>query len=586
MANSPDNLSMALFCDFENVALGVRDANYEKFDIKPVLERLLLKGSIVVKKAYCDWDRYKGFKATMHEANFELIEIPHVRQSGKNSADIRMVVDALDLCYTKSHVNTFVIISGDSDFSPLVSKLRENNKQVIGVGVKQSTSDLLIANCDEFIFYDALVREKQRALARRQQPADAPQQARRTPEEERKRKEASDARRSEALELAVETFDALMAERGDSGKIWASVLKEAIKRRRPDFNENYFGFRTFGNLLEEAHNRGLMEFGRDDKSGAYVFRSSGGSSAGTAPSQTSGSQAFNSQAPATQAPRAEQPYERPVSRYFPPEAFAPAAAPTPVPAPVAVADPVADAPEVEAENDEQPPASYGRSRGGRRGGQRDGREGREGRDNRDGRDSRDGRENRSEAGAPRGEGQPAQQPPRSQGQNPPALPEHDSAIAAAAAEAEARARARKARELRERQEQAAATSRRTATPTPEENDAPAGLPPAPVNEQTSAAPTNEGATPDATAEDTSTQASPRRRSRGGRSGAKARAQANEAQAELPNDTVGAPVEAAEPAATVVVASPEATPIDAASVDTAAPAAKKARRPRAAAKKAG
>lgn len=160
MPSSPDSISMALFCDFENVALGVRDAKYEKFDIKLVLERLLLKGSIVVKKAYCDWDRYKGFKAAMHEANFELIEIPHVRQSGKNSADIRLVVDALDLCYTKSHVDTFVIISGDSDFSPLVSKLRENAKQVIGVGVKQSTSDLLIANCDEFIFYDDLVREQ------------------------------------------------------------------------------------------------------------------------------------------------------------------------------------------------------------------------------------------------------------------------------------------------------------------------------------------------------------------------------------------------------------------------------------------
>src|SRR5690606_12339816 len=161
MASSSESLSMALFCDFENVALGVRDARYEQFDIKLVLERLLLKGNIVVKKAYCDWERYKGFKASMHEANFELIEIPHVRQSGKNSADIRLVVDALDLCYTKSHVNTFVIISGDSDFSPLVSKLRENRSEVIGVGIKQSTSDLLIANCDEFIFYDDLVRESQ-----------------------------------------------------------------------------------------------------------------------------------------------------------------------------------------------------------------------------------------------------------------------------------------------------------------------------------------------------------------------------------------------------------------------------------------
>ena len=264
---------MAVFCDFENVALGVRDANYEKFDIKPILERLLLKGSIVVKKAYCDWDRYKSFKGTMHEANFELIEIPHVRQSGKNSADIRLVVDALDLCYTKAHVNTFVIISGDSDFSPLVSKLRENAKQVIGVGVKQSTSDLLVANCDEFIFYDDLVRESRRTAAKRD-ARDTPV-AKRSPDEEVRRKEKYESRKTEAIEMAVETFDALVSERGDSGKIWASMLKEAIKRRKPDFSESYYGFRTFGNLLEEAQTRGLLEFGRDEKSGAYVYRSSG-----------------------------------------------------------------------------------------------------------------------------------------------------------------------------------------------------------------------------------------------------------------------------------------------------------------------
>lgn len=273
MASSNDNVSMALFCDFENVALGVRDANYDKFDIKPVLERLLLKGSIVVKKAYCDWDRYKGFKAPMHEANFELIEIPHVRQSGKNSADIRMVVDALDLCYTKSHVDTFVIISGDSDFSPLVSKLRENAKKVIGVGVKQSTSDLLVANCDEFIFYDDLVRESRRAAKR--DSRDAQPAVKRTPEEEKRRSDDMEKRRNQAMEIVVGTFDALVSERGDSGKIWASVLKEAIKRRKPDFSESYYGFRTFGNLLEEARARGLLEFGRDEKSGAYVYRSSG-----------------------------------------------------------------------------------------------------------------------------------------------------------------------------------------------------------------------------------------------------------------------------------------------------------------------
>ena len=267
MAANNDTASMALFCDFENIALGVRDARYDKFDIRPILERLLAKGSIVVKKAYCDWDRYKAFKAGMHEANFELIEIPHVRQSGKNSADIRLVVDALDLCYTKSHVDTFVIISGDSDFSPLVSKLRENAKRVIGVGVKQSCSDLLIANCDEFIYYDDLVRDQ--SAQRRENRESAP---RRTPEEENSRREKLEARKTKAVELAASTFSDMIADRGESERIWASVLKEVIKRRNPGFNETYFGFRSFGNLLEEAANRGLIGFGRDEKSGAYVTR--------------------------------------------------------------------------------------------------------------------------------------------------------------------------------------------------------------------------------------------------------------------------------------------------------------------------
>jgi uncharacterized LabA/DUF88 family protein len=285
MASSPDITSMALFCDFENVALGVRETHHEKFDIKLVLERLLLKGSIVVKKAYCDWERYKGFKSSMHEASFELIEIPHVRQSGKNSADIRLVVDALDLCYTKSHVNTFVIISGDSDFSPLVSKLRENNKQVIGVGVKQSTSDLLVSNCDEFIFYDDLVRESGRQSIRREQrPAQEksrrPAPASGNSEDDRRRDEAEN-RKTKAVELALETFDALYSERGDGGKIWASVLKEAIKRRKPDFSESYYGFRSFGGLLEEMQARGFLEMGRDEKSNAYVFRSNGAAPAAT-----------------------------------------------------------------------------------------------------------------------------------------------------------------------------------------------------------------------------------------------------------------------------------------------------------------
>lgn len=318
MASSPDAVSMALFCDFENVALGVRDANYEKFDIKPVLERLLLKGSIVVKKAYCDWDRYKAFKATMHEANFELIEIPHVRQSGKNSADIRMVVDALDLCYTKSHVDTFVIISGDSDFSPLVSKLRENAKHVIGVGVKQSTSDLLIANCDEFIFYDDLVRarEAQRSATRRD---SAPAQAKRSPEDEKKRKEESEARKNKAIDLVVATLEDLMAERADGDKIWASVLKEAIKRRKPDFNEAYYGFRAFGNLLQEAQARGFLEFGRDEKSGAYVSRGRGVASV---PDVAPANAPASAPAPALAEPAAAVPEHAPVHAEAPEAASA------------------------------------------------------------------------------------------------------------------------------------------------------------------------------------------------------------------------------------------------------------------------
>ena len=271
MAAGNDTASMALFCDFENIALGVRDAQYEKFDIRPVLERLLAKGSIVVKKAYCDWERYKGFKAAMHEANFELIEIPHVRQSGKNSADIRMVVDALDLCYTKAHVDTFVIISGDSDFSPLVSKLRENAKKVIGVGVKQSCSDLLVTNCDEFIYYDDLVREREaQRVALRRERDQGP--GKRSPEEEQKRREKLEERKHRAVELVAATFADMIADRGDNERIWASVLKEVIKRRNPGFNESYFGFRSFGNLLDEAAQRGLLSVGRDDKSGNYVTR--------------------------------------------------------------------------------------------------------------------------------------------------------------------------------------------------------------------------------------------------------------------------------------------------------------------------
>jgi uncharacterized protein (TIGR00288 family) len=277
-----DTMIMALFCDFENVALGVRDARYPKFDIEKVLERLLLKGNIVVKKAYCDWERYKEFKADMHEASFELIEIPHVRQSGKNSADIRMVVDALDLCYTKSHVDTFVVISGDSDFSPLVSKLRENNKLVIGVGVKNSASDLLIANCDEFIYYDDLVRGQQkrkprkRAAAPTAQPgASAPAStAAATPVAEPApvSGEEETERRQQALDLVMETVEALFAERGAGEKIWGSMVKQALKRRKPGFNESYYGFRSFSKLLDEAAARKLLELEDDEKSGGVIIR--------------------------------------------------------------------------------------------------------------------------------------------------------------------------------------------------------------------------------------------------------------------------------------------------------------------------
>ena len=298
MASEPDTKIMALYCDFENVALGVRDARYPKFDIEKVLERLLLKGNIVVKKA-------------MHEANFELIEIPHVRQSGKNSADIRMVVDALDLCYTKAHVDTFVIISGDSDFSPLVSKLRENAKTVIGVGVKNSTSDLLIANCDEFIYYDDLVREEKKRVAKRaaktpakptakaaaKRAAEAPAEEapvagkpaaktrKRTskkaakeaeaepapPEPEAAPLRAEGAKIQEALDLIVGTVEALAEERGGDDKVWGSMVKQAIKRVKPGFNESYYGFRSFNALLEEAQARGLLALERDEKSGGYAL---------------------------------------------------------------------------------------------------------------------------------------------------------------------------------------------------------------------------------------------------------------------------------------------------------------------------
>ncbi len=265
MSDHDSDATMAVFLDLENIALGTRDAHYPTFNIQKVLERLLLKGHIVVKKAYCDFDRYKDFKRGLHEAAFELIEIPHLRQSGKNSADIRMVVDALDLCYTKGHVDTFVVVSGDSDFSPLVSKLRENAKTVIGVGVNSSTSDLFLNNCDEFIYYDDLVRAEpskaQRRTAMSSSPAKPVEGENKGPSLEK------------AFDLVAETLGAITEERGENEPIWGSMIKQAIKRRHPGFNERAHGFRSFNDLLAEAQKRGLLKLQADEKSGGYTVRS-------------------------------------------------------------------------------------------------------------------------------------------------------------------------------------------------------------------------------------------------------------------------------------------------------------------------
>jgi uncharacterized protein (TIGR00288 family) len=264
MNSQETNATMAVFLDLENIALGTRDAHYPRFDIQKVIERLLLKGHIVVKKAYCDFDRYKEFKRDLHEAAFELIEIPHVRQSGKNSADIRMVVDALDLCYTKSHVDTFVIVSGDSDFSPLVSKLRENDKTVVGVGVKNSTSDLFINNCDQFLYYDDLVRPQP---PKGRPPAAAKPAA--VPSSEPAPKTFDP---TEGLNLVMKTFEAITQERDEDELIWGSMIKETLKRQHPGFNERVYGFRSFSDLLLEAQKRGLLKLQADEKSGGYTVR--------------------------------------------------------------------------------------------------------------------------------------------------------------------------------------------------------------------------------------------------------------------------------------------------------------------------
>jgi uncharacterized LabA/DUF88 family protein len=295
-----DAPNLAIFCDYENVAIGVREARYDEFDIQLCLERLLDKGKVVVKKAYADWERYKHAKRGMHEAAFEMIEIPHVSYSGKNSADIRLVVDALDLCWVKKHVDTFVVISGDSDFSPLVSKLRENDKRVIGLGVKSSSSHLLIDNCDEFIYYDDLVRS--RASARRTDAGSTAAPKERAPRGERKSAEAASAassaapastsassemaavdgeatgkpladRQKEAIELILDVVEALFQDR--DGALHGSLVKQTLKRKRPEFSERFHGYRTFSDILEDAGKRGLLEVSHDDKSGGYLVTAFG-----------------------------------------------------------------------------------------------------------------------------------------------------------------------------------------------------------------------------------------------------------------------------------------------------------------------
>lgn len=302
--------NIAIFADFENVALGVRDANFEAFDIYLVLERLLDKGKIVVKKAYADWERYKSHKKSMHEAAFELVEIPHVSYSGKNSADIRLVVDALDLCYTKAHIDIFVIVSGDSDFSPLVSKLRENDKKVIGLGVKNSSSDLLVDNCDEFIYYDDLVRTTRKgkkstskreparggrapaqlAQAAPGRPAAKPagnqakaQEGPATKADAAAKPEPSptpgadtksvDERREEAIEMVLDVVESLFRERDDN--LWGSMVKQTLKRKKPNFSESFHGYRTFNELIEDAQRRGLLDTQKDERSGGYLILSFG-----------------------------------------------------------------------------------------------------------------------------------------------------------------------------------------------------------------------------------------------------------------------------------------------------------------------
>ena len=285
-----DEQRLALFIDFENIAIGVRDAHYRKFDVNLVLERLLDKGKLLVKKAYADWTRYSDYKRSFHEAAIELIEVPQKSVGGKNSADIRLVVDAMDMSFQKEHITCFVVASGDSDFSPLVSKLKENNKYVIGLGVKNSTSDLLIENCDEFIFYEDLVRAQQRPLP---VIANVPEKV------------------QECFALLVDSILALQRENKEV--LWGSMVKETMKRKKPSFNETYYGFRTFSHLLEEAQRKSIVTLRRDQKSGSYIIEDLGTASSaqGTSaqptstPASATASASASSPAPAAAAPAAE-----------------------------------------------------------------------------------------------------------------------------------------------------------------------------------------------------------------------------------------------------------------------------------------
>ena len=262
----PVEANLAVFCDYENVALGARDASFGAFDIQLVIERLLDKGKVVVKKAYSDWSRYETAKRPLHEAAFELIEIPHVSYSGKNSADIRLVVDALDLCYAKSHVGVFVIVSGDSDFSPLVSKLRENDKRVIGVGVKSSSSKLLIENCDEFIYYDDLVRERHKRAD--QKPSRAKSQRKSKTSVDAAAAKDTEGLKEEALDIVLATAETLFRDR--DSRLFGSQIKQTLKRKRPEFSEVFHGYRSFNELLEDAQRRGLLQLQKDEPSGGYI----------------------------------------------------------------------------------------------------------------------------------------------------------------------------------------------------------------------------------------------------------------------------------------------------------------------------